>query len=120
MIPKKCQAEDNRNHKTDNQSSLFSDLRAVNSKCHRETAEDQYGRVDGAEFPREVIASGGESKTILRTIERVDEEHSAEEHDLRNKKDPHSQRTRFTLLLEILKVMLQRRVMYFVLYRYRF
>jgi hypothetical protein len=63
-----------------------------------------------------VIACGGERKTVLRAIECVDEEHSTEEHDLRHEEDPHSKRARFPLLLEILKVVLQRRVMYFVFY----
>jgi hypothetical protein len=57
-----------------------------------------------------VIAGADKGAGVLITIERVGQEHAAKEHDFRDQKYPHSQRARFTLLLHVLEMVLQRRV----------
>ncbi len=57
-----------------------------------------------------MIARGGKGFREFRAIECVSEEHSAKEHDLGNEKDPHSECGGLSLLLHVLKVMLERGV----------
>src|SRR6266550_1457536 len=57
-----------------------------------------------------MVAGGSKSCWILGAIKRVGKKHCTEKHDLGDEKNPHTKRARLALLLEVLKVMLQRRV----------
>src|SRR6266849_479749 len=57
-----------------------------------------------------MIAGGGKSCRILGAIKGVSKKHCTEKHYFGDKKNPHAKRARLALLLEVLKVMLQRRV----------
>ena len=102
------QTQNNRQHQGNDLRPALADLRAVNGHRHRKTAEDQHGGVDGAECDVEVIAGNGESFREFRTIERVGEKHPAEEHDFGDQEHPHAERSGLTLLLHVLKMVLQR------------
>ena len=93
---------------TKNRALSFSDLRRVNSHRHGKAADDQYAGIDRAEPDVQVIAGGRERYRILIAIERVSEEHPTKKHDLGHEKHPHAERPRFTLLLHVLEMVLQR------------
>src|SRR6266404_5756114 len=57
-----------------------------------------------------MIAGRGKSCRILGAIKRIGKKHRTEKHYLGDEKYPHAKRARLALLLEVLKVMLQRRV----------
>src|SRR6266446_1874147 len=57
-----------------------------------------------------MIAGGSKSCRILGAIKRIGKKHRTEKHYLGDEKYPHAKRARLALLLEVLKVMLQRRV----------
>ena len=103
-------AQNHRQDQTHDRRPALANLRAVDSHGHRETAHDQDSRIDGAELDVQVVAGANECRRILAAIERVSQEHAAEEHDLGNEKYPHAQRARLSLLLHILEVMAQRRM----------
>ena len=88
---------------------------AVNGHGHRKTTEDQHGCIDGAEFDVEVIAGNCECFRY-GAIERVGEKHSAKNMISVTRNTPHAQSSGLALLLQILEVMLQRRVACFVFY----
>src|SRR3989442_4933966 len=48
------------------------------------------------------------------SIKRISQKHAAEKHDFGYQKDPHAKRARFTLLLHVFEMVLQRWVAYFV------
>src|SRR6185436_4321767 len=76
----------------------------------------------GAERNVEVITGANEGCRILGPVERVGEEHAAEEHDFGDEAHPHAERARLALLLHVFKMVLQRRMMrrVFVSCRYSF
>src|SRR5882724_11995781 len=57
-----------------------------------------------------MIAGGGEGRGIFGAIKRIGKKHPTEKHNLGDQENPHAQRARLALLLEVLEVMLQRRV----------
>jgi hypothetical protein len=57
-----------------------------------------------------VITGGGKFQRILGTVKRIGEKHATKEHDFGSQKNPHAKRSRLALLLQILEVVLQRRV----------
>ena len=103
----KGQTEQHRKNEKSDQRLAVSDLRAMHRQRHRQTAADQYGRVHSAQGYVEVAAGIGESGRIERPVHDVGGKYPAEEHDLGDQKDPHSQRRCLVLLLETVEVMLQ-------------
>jgi hypothetical protein len=105
---KERQTQDQCRNQTENLGALLTDLCEIHSHRHRETAEDQDDSVERSQREIEVVTRGRKSGRKLRTVERVSQEHAAEEHDLGHEKHPHSQRARLTLLLHVLEMVLQR------------
>jgi hypothetical protein len=85
-------------------------LGAEDRHRHREAADNQHYRVYRAEFDVEVIAGCGESFPILVAKQRVRQKHATEEHYFGDEKYPHTERTRFALLLHVREMVLQRRM----------
>jgi hypothetical protein len=61
-----------------------------------------------------MVTGGGECFRILIAIEGVSQKHPTEKHNFGDQEHPHSQGARLTLLLHVLKMVLQRRVARFM------
>jgi len=76
----------------------LAELCGPHGQHHSEAADQQDGRVDGADGHVQTRAGRRERVRICPAIHRVSSEHTAEEHDLGDEEDPHPQRRGVFLL----------------------
>ena len=85
-------------------------LRGAHRQRHRQRAEDQDRRVEGAPADRQVVAGFLEGLRRRRAVDDVGHEQAAEEHDFGDQEHPHAERRRLDLLLHVVEVVLQLRM----------
>src|SRR5258706_7214288 len=78
----KGRTQNDRQQQADDRVALLTNLRAVDSHGHCETAEDQDDGVDAAEANVEMVTCRRESRRVLIAINRVGQVQSTKEHDL--------------------------------------
>ncbi len=74
-------------------------LGCPHGQSHCQAAADENRSVDGPEGDVELMATQGERRSLTRAVNDVGGEQAAEEHDLRDQEDPHSQIGSLTLLI---------------------
>src|SRR5690349_25118253 len=106
---KSC-AQNHRQNQTDDRDSLSSDLSAPHRHRHGKAADDQDDGVNCPEGYVEVITGADEGFWVFITVQRVCQEHAAEEHYFGDEEHPHAERARLALLLHVRKMVLQPRM----------
>src|SRR5438132_6218765 len=104
------QTENHCHYQEDDRQATLAHLRVVHRQRHSQTAENQHPGIDSSQFDIQMIAGGCKRCWIGRAINDVGQEHAAEKHYFSDKKNPHSQRARLSLLLHVLEMVLQRRM----------
>src|SRR5688500_8397747 len=94
----------------DDQKLAVVGLSEEHTQRHRQTADDQHDRVDGAESDVLMMAGSGKCLVIAPPIEPVSQEQSAEKENLGGQENPHSECGRLLLLTKVIKMMRQRGV----------
>jgi hypothetical protein len=112
-----CQTERHRQEQPTNSRPLRPGLGGANRQRHRQAAADEYDGVEAAQVDVELLAPFGPRGRIPDAIERVGEQQATEEHDLGDEEQPHPERRCLVLLIQILEMMLERRVMMVVAVR---
>jgi len=82
----------------------------IDGHGHGEAAADENQGVREADLPGQVVAGRRERVVVERAVDGVGREEAAEEQDLRDQEDPHAERARLLLLLEVGEVVRERPV----------
>ena len=107
----KGQPERDRQQQPSHGRLLLTGLRGPHPERHRQAAADQDDRVETAEHDVELETAFRPGLRVPHAIQQIRHQQAAEEHHLGDKEDPHAERGRLVLLIQRLKVMLERRVM---------
>src|SRR6266545_5594843 len=91
--------------------TLRAGLRGPYPQRHRQAAANQHDGIEAAKVNIELFAAARPGCRIPDAIQRVGEDQAAEEHHLGDEEQPHPQRRRLVLLLEVLEMMLEVRMM---------
>src|SRR5262249_37882177 len=83
----------------------LTELRAAHRQRHGEARANENAGIDGSQRDVELMAAGDEGFGKLGPVKHIGGEEPAEEHDLRDQKDPHPQGRRFALLPVAVEVM---------------
>src|SRR5436190_13079074 len=96
------------------QQHAFPGLRTPRGHSHGEAGADQHRGVRRAEWYVRGAAGGDKRVVVHVSVDQVCGKEAAEEHDLRDQEDPHTKAGGIALLIQCVKVVLQRRMMVLV------
>src|SRR5215831_15700880 len=97
-------AEGKRRNQETRDQRLLARLRRPDGHGHGQTAHNKYGCVKSTQLDVQSVAANPEGGEEIVAIDRVGKEHSAEEQNLGDQKDPHAQGGGFLLLFQSLKL----------------
>src|ERR1700761_9514182 len=93
--------------KRQHETTAVAHLRTVDAHGHCEARDDEDRRVRGAQPDAQRVRCRHEGVVMPVAVKQINHKQAAEEHDLGQQEEPHTERDSFLLLLYRLKVMAQ-------------